>query len=101
MSPLTAQLKCPHGNGEDTHGREAVTEVAFDQDGGGRQDHPEGGGREDGCVLQADKADPSVSQAAWDEGARAWELWKTFKPSFGGESQREGDQTVQGSLLGL
>jgi hypothetical protein len=29
MSPLTAKLKCPHGTGEDTHGAEAVTEVAL------------------------------------------------------------------------
>jgi len=33
MSPLTAKLKCPHGTGEDTHGAEAVTEVASDEDG--------------------------------------------------------------------
>ncbi len=33
MSPLTAKLKCPHGTGKDTHGAEAVAEVAFDQDG--------------------------------------------------------------------
>ena len=101
MSPFTAQLKCPHGNGENTHGREAVTEVAFNQAGGSRQDHPEGGGREDGCVLQASKADPSVSQATWDEGVCAWESRKTFKPSFGEEFQGEGDQAVQRSLLGL
>jgi hypothetical protein len=30
MSPLTAKLKCPHGDGKDTHGAEAVAEVAFD-----------------------------------------------------------------------
>jgi hypothetical protein len=35
MSPLTAKLKCPHGNGKDTNGAEAVAEVAFDKDGGG------------------------------------------------------------------
>ena len=29
-SPLTAKLKCPHGNGEDTPGAEAVAEVARD-----------------------------------------------------------------------
>jgi hypothetical protein len=34
MSPLTAKLKCPHGNGKDTHGTEAVAEVAFSQAGG-------------------------------------------------------------------
>jgi hypothetical protein len=43
MSPLTAKLKCPHGTGEDTHGAEAVTEVASDEDGRGREDHLEGG----------------------------------------------------------
>jgi hypothetical protein len=43
MSPLTAKLKCPHGNGENTHGAEAVTEVASDEDGRGREDHLEGG----------------------------------------------------------
>jgi hypothetical protein len=53
MSPLTAKLKCPHGNGEDTHGAEAVTEVASDEDGGGRKDHLEGGSGEDRCVLPA------------------------------------------------
>jgi hypothetical protein len=41
--PLTATRKCPHGNGEDTHGAEAVTEVASDEDGRGREDHLEGG----------------------------------------------------------
>jgi hypothetical protein len=30
MSPVTAKLKCPHGDGKDTHGAEAVAEVAFD-----------------------------------------------------------------------
>jgi len=34
MSPLTAKLKWPHGDGIHTHGAEAVAEVAFDQDGG-------------------------------------------------------------------
>jgi hypothetical protein len=35
MSPLTAKLKCPHGDRRGIHGAEGVTEVAFDQDGGG------------------------------------------------------------------
>jgi hypothetical protein len=35
MSLLTAKLKCPHGDGKDINGAEAVTEVAFDEDGGG------------------------------------------------------------------
>jgi hypothetical protein len=57
MSPLTAKLKCPHGNGKDTHGAEAVTEVASNEDGGGREDHLEGGWREDRCVLPSSEAD--------------------------------------------
>jgi hypothetical protein len=28
MSPITAELKCPHGRGKDTIESEAVTEVA-------------------------------------------------------------------------
>jgi len=40
MSPLTAKLKCSHGNGKDTHGAEAVALVAFDQDGRGWEDYP-------------------------------------------------------------
>jgi hypothetical protein len=40
MSPLTAELKCPHGTGEDTYGAEAVTEVASDEEGEGRLSHP-------------------------------------------------------------
>jgi hypothetical protein len=36
---FTAKLKCPHGNREDTHGAEAVTEVASDEEGGDRKDH--------------------------------------------------------------
>jgi hypothetical protein len=54
MSPLTAKLKCPHGNGEDTDEAETVTEVAPDEDGGGREDHLEEARREDRCVLAAD-----------------------------------------------
>jgi len=45
MSPLTAELKCPHGRGKDLIESEAVTEVASHEDGGGREDHLEGGGR--------------------------------------------------------
>jgi len=53
MSPLTAELKCPHGRGKDLIESEAVTEVASHEDGGGREDHPEGGRGEDRCVLPA------------------------------------------------
>jgi len=53
MSPLTAKLKCPHGRGEDTDGAEAVTEMASDEDGGGREDHLKGGKGKDRCVLPA------------------------------------------------
>jgi hypothetical protein len=34
MSSSTAKLKCPHGDGKDINGAEAVTEVAFNKDGG-------------------------------------------------------------------
>jgi hypothetical protein len=34
MSPLTAKLKCPHGDRKHTHGAEAVTEVACNRFGG-------------------------------------------------------------------
>jgi hypothetical protein len=53
MSPITAELKCPHGRGKDTYGSEAVTEVDSHGDGGGREDHLEGGRGEDRCVLPA------------------------------------------------
>ena len=53
MSPVTATLKCPHGTGEDTHGAEAATAVACDEDVRGRQDHLEGDIREDRGVLPA------------------------------------------------
>jgi len=51
MSPITAELKCPHGRGKDSIESEAVTEVASHEDGGGREDQLEGGGGEDRCVL--------------------------------------------------
>jgi hypothetical protein len=54
MSPLTAKLKCPHGTGEDTHGAEAVTEVASDEDGGGGEDHLKGGRGETVLKLMID-----------------------------------------------
>jgi hypothetical protein len=43
MSPITAELKCPHGRGKNSIESGAVTEVAFHEDGGGREDHLEGG----------------------------------------------------------
>jgi hypothetical protein len=39
MSPITAELKCPHGRGKDSIESEAVTEAASHEDGGGREDH--------------------------------------------------------------
>ena len=45
MSPLTAELKCPHERGKAFIESEAVTEVASHEDGGGRG--------EDRCVLPA------------------------------------------------
>jgi len=56
MSPLTATLKCPHGDRDDTHGAEAVAEVAFDQDGGRDEDDPSGGRGEDEGLLPTSQA---------------------------------------------
>jgi hypothetical protein len=53
MSPITAELKCPYGRGKDSIESETVTEVASHEDGGGREDHLEGGRGEDRCVLPA------------------------------------------------
>jgi hypothetical protein len=57
MPPLTAKLKCPHGNGKHTYGAGAVAEVAFDQDGRREEDDPKGGGGEGGGILPACEAD--------------------------------------------
>jgi hypothetical protein len=53
MSPITAELKCPHGSEKDLIESEAVTEVASHRDGGGREDHLEGGRGENRCVPVA------------------------------------------------
>ena len=39
MSPVTAELKCPHGGGKDFNERVAVTGVSGYEFGGGRKDH--------------------------------------------------------------
>jgi hypothetical protein len=67
MSPITAELKCPHGRGKDTIESEAVTEVASHEDGGGRKDHLKGGRGEDRCVLPAGQANSASSQGKRDE----------------------------------
>ena len=68
MSPLTAKLKCPHGRGKDTNESEAVTEVACNGFGGGREDHLEGGGREDRCTLPAGQTNSKSRQAERGQG---------------------------------
>jgi hypothetical protein len=57
MPSLTATLTCPHERGKDTHGAERVASVAFDEDGGGRQDHLKGAVRENRCDLPAGETD--------------------------------------------
>ena len=42
-----------HERGEDTHGAEGGSSVAFDENGGGRKDHLEGGVREGMYRLRA------------------------------------------------
>jgi hypothetical protein len=46
MFPLTAEVKCLHGNGKHAHGAEAViAEATSAEDGGGWEDQLEGVGR--------------------------------------------------------
>jgi hypothetical protein len=101
MSPLTAKLKCPHGTGEDTHGAEAVTEVASDEDGGGREDHLKGGRGKDRCVLQAGQADWTSNPGERDERVSSWQSGSALQPSDRGVITEEGFRTVEGGLLGL
>jgi hypothetical protein len=72
MSPITAELKCPHGRGKDTIESEAVTEVASHEDGGGREDHLEGGRGEDRCVLPSGEANSASSQGKRGERVDSW-----------------------------
>jgi hypothetical protein len=73
MSPVTAELKCPHGRGKDLIESEAVTEVASHEDGGGGEDHLEGGRGEDRCVLPAGQADSESSQGERNERVDSWQ----------------------------
>ena len=54
-------LKCPHGNGEDTHGAEGIKEVASNGAGQGRKDHLKGDRGEDRCILPAGQTNPIYS----------------------------------------
>jgi hypothetical protein len=101
MSPLTAKLKCPHGNGEDTHGAEAVTEVASDEDGGGREDHLEGGRGEDRYVLPAGEADWASDPGERDERVSSWQSGSAIQPPDQGVITGEDFRAVEGGLLGL
>jgi len=52
ISYITAKVKCPlYGGRKDHHEPEAVAKVSGVAAGYGREDHPEGGGRKNGCVL--------------------------------------------------
>jgi hypothetical protein len=101
MSPLTVKLKCPHGTGEDTYGAEAVTEVASDEDGGGREDHLKGGSGKDRCVLQAGQADWTSDPGERDQRVSSWQSGSAIEPPDQGVLTREGFRTVEGGLLGL
>jgi hypothetical protein len=80
MSPLTAKSKCPHATGEDTYGAEAVTEVASDEDGGGREDHLKGGRGKDRCVLPAGQ---SYSECLRSERSQRGLSWLSVNNLFG------------------
>jgi len=81
MSPITAELKCPHGRRKDLIESEAVTEVASHKDGGGREDHLEGGRGEDRCVLPAGQANSESSQAKRDKRVDSWQYGAAIAPS--------------------
>src|SRR4030042_5586638 len=101
MSPLTAKLKCPHGTGEDTHGAEAVTEMASDEDGGGRKDHLKGGRGKDRCVLQASQADWTSNPGERDQRFGSWQSGPALQQPAQGVITKEGVRVVERGLLGL
>ena len=61
------ELKCPRGTGENSHGAEAVTEMVFNEEGGAREDHLEGGLKEDKCILSSNEADWAIDSGARDQ----------------------------------
>lgn len=81
MSPLTATLKCPHERGEDTNESEAVIEVASSEDGGGREDHLEGGKEEDRCVLPTGQTDSTCRQRKGDQRIDSRQYGLAIPPS--------------------
>jgi hypothetical protein len=81
MSPITAELKCPHGRGETFIESEEVTEVASHEDGGGREDHLEGGRREDRCVLPAGQTNSTSAQKERNERTDPWQYGAAIAPS--------------------
>jgi hypothetical protein len=52
MSPITAELKCPHRRGKDMNESVAVIEVAWDGFGGGGEDHLERCRGEDRMIIK-------------------------------------------------
>lgn len=100
MSPLTATLKCPHGR-ETLNGTEAVASVAHDEDGGGREDHLEGGRGEARCVLPAGETDSESDPGQRDEGSDPRESRSTVSPSSFGEAASKGIELGEGEIWGV
>jgi hypothetical protein len=101
MSPLL-KLKCPHERtGESTHGAEGIKEVAFNGDGRGKEDHLEGGRREDRCVLPSGEADWASDPGERDQGVSSWQSGSVLQPPAQRVLEREGVRIVEGSLLGF
>jgi hypothetical protein len=63
MSLTTATSKYLHGKGKDIIESEAVAEVASHEDGGGREDHLEGGRGEEGIMENSFSEKPSYKSA--------------------------------------
>ena len=79
---MLAKRIYPHGKGEDTHGAEASTAVASHEDGGDREDHLEGGGRDDRCVLPSGQTNQVSGERERDERIDSWQWGASVKATL-------------------
>jgi hypothetical protein len=87
MSPLTAELKCPHERGTDNFESEAVTEVSGDDVGRSGEDNAEGGSRKDWTILPASQADLETGEGRRGSRGPASEYREAFPPSSAGRNR--------------
>jgi hypothetical protein len=98
MSPITAKLKCPHEGGETFIESKAVTEVASHEDGGGREDHLEGGKGEGRFVLPPGHTDLSCPQGERNPGVDSRQYGSAVPPSNQRGVKTEGPPVVQKTM---